>query len=76
MGQATLAQDRRVSGLARADGRQAEDQRRSDGLLLMPCPAWGIAWASLSSMAAHGGRSTATYLCPRCGHLEPVVTVA
>ena len=85
MGQTTLTQDRRLSGfarldrrqlLARRDGRPAEDQRRSDRLLRVPCPACGIAWASLSSMAAHEGHSTATYLCPRCGHLEPVITVA
>jgi predicted RNA-binding Zn-ribbon protein involved in translation (DUF1610 family) len=84
MGQATLTQDRRLSGLARADrqqvlarrdGRQAEDQRRSDRLLLVPCPACGIAWASLRSVAAQDGHSTVAYLCPRCGHLEPAVMV-
>jgi predicted RNA-binding Zn-ribbon protein involved in translation (DUF1610 family) len=85
MGQATLTQDRRLSGFARADrrqllarrdGRQADEERRPDPLLLVPCPACGIAWASLRSTTLQETHATATYLCPRCGHLEPVVTVA
>ena len=36
---------------------------------IIPCVC-GVAWATLRSVADQGEQSVATYICPRCGHLD------
>ena len=72
----TLTQERRVSitddrrGRIGRGGRRAEDHGVAELSAVIPCTACTVAWASLISFEYQRKQSLATYLCPRCGHLE------
>jgi predicted RNA-binding Zn-ribbon protein involved in translation (DUF1610 family) len=72
---AIFAPERRVSGVADdrrflgRGGRRANDDETSALAERVACQACGIAWASLRSFRSQRGRFSATYVCPRCGHL-------
>jgi hypothetical protein len=76
MAAAIFAPDRRGSGVADGrhilvrGGRRAKDRKTSELDVRVACEACGVAWASLSSFGYQRGQFTATYLCPRCGHLD------
>ena len=59
--------DRR--GALGGGGRRAEDQLAAQFSAIIPCVC-GVAWATLRSVADQGEQSVATYICPRCGHLD------
>jgi hypothetical protein len=82
MAERPFAPERRVSGVSdrrlvagRGD-RRIGDYQASRTSASIPCPACGIAWASLQSVGYGQGQSTATYVCPRCGHQERRVGAA
>jgi hypothetical protein len=79
MAAAIFAPERRVSGVADGrrflgrGGRRANDDKTSALAVRVPCEACGVAWvawASLHSFGYQRGQFTATYRCPRCGHLD------
>jgi predicted RNA-binding Zn-ribbon protein involved in translation (DUF1610 family) len=78
----TLTHERRAS--ARGDrrrllsrgGRRAEDQSMAELSLVIPCTACGVEWARLVSFEYQRRQSVATFVCPRCGHLERRAAVA
>jgi hypothetical protein len=74
---ASVTSERRAS---RADrrrlgrgGRRAEDRGVAELRRMTSCMACGT-WAALSALAYQPTRSTATYLCPRCGEFDTAVT--
>jgi hypothetical protein len=76
MAAAIFAPERRVSGVADGrrflgrGGRRANDDKTSELAVRLACEACGVAWASLHSFGYQRAQFTATYRCPRCGHLD------
>jgi hypothetical protein len=68
--------EKRVSGVTDrretlgGGGRRAEDHRAAQFSSIIPCPACGVAWAALSSVAHEEEPLVATYICPRCDRHE------
>ena len=82
MAQPPFARERRVSGVADRrhlfgrGGRRVSDHRPSEIEASIPCPACGVAWASINAFGYGQGEATATYICPRCGHHETRVAAS
>ena len=57
-------------------GRRVGDYRAGEIGASIPCPACGVAWASISAFGDGQGEATATYSCLRCGHHEERVSAA
>jgi hypothetical protein len=75
-----LAAERRVSAVTDRrrvpgrGGRRANDHRDAELDLRVSCEGCGTAWASLSSFTYERGRPVAHYRCPRCGHIEHLLS--